>query len=182
MTATAEIYTKKAWNSIDEIKRVTKDTTQTSAQILVVGLGNTLLCDDGAGIYVAREIVKKNNNPDVDVAEASIGGLEMLDILKGYKKAVIIDAIVTGRQEIGSLHEINLEDLKGGSAMARHQVGLYEAITLGRQLEMQLPEEILIYGVEVQDTMTMQEACTPEVAECIPGIADKILSVFDSQK
>jgi len=182
MTVTAEICTTKAWNSIEEIKHVTKDTSQTSAQILVVGLGNTLLCDDGAGIYVAREIAKKNNNPNVDVTEASVGGLEMLEILRGYQKAIIIDAIVAGKQKIGTLHEINLEDLKGGSAMARHQVGLYEAITLGRQLEMQLPEEILIYGVEVQDTMTMQESCTPEVAECIPGIADKILSFIGSLK
>ena len=43
---------------------------------LILGLGNTILSDDGAGIYVAREIEKCIRNKNVVVKEASLGGLE----------------------------------------------------------------------------------------------------------
>ncbi len=63
---------------------------------LVLGLGNDILCDDGAGLYVARELKKTlANRKDFSVAEASLAGLGLLDLLAGYDKAIVIDAIQT---------------------------------------------------------------------------------------
>lgn len=144
-------------------------------KILILGLGNTILTDDGVGIYVAREIGKRINDPNVSVHEASLGGLELLDPMIGFDKVILIDAYKTENGEIGTITRINSEDLKGGSAMTRHQVPFHEALELGRKLNMDLPEEIMIYGIKVKDTMTFGESCTPEVTACIPKIVKTIL-------
>ena len=92
----------------------------------------------------------------IDVKEASLGGLELLEIMSGYEKVILIDAIQTGGNDIGALVKIRPEDLPGGSSMARHQVSLVEALELGRLLKMNLPESIVIYGVEVKDVLLPQ--------------------------
>ena len=72
------------------------------SHILVLGLGNTILTDDGVGIYVAREIKKKLTYGDVTIQEASLGGLELLDVMTGFKRVILIDAMVIGSGEIGT--------------------------------------------------------------------------------
>ena len=64
--------------------------------ILVLGLGNPILGDDAVGIFVAREIKRlAGERTGVTVKEASVGGFDLLDLLEGYRGAVIIDAIKT---------------------------------------------------------------------------------------
>ena len=144
-------------------------------QILIIGLGNTLLSDDGVGIYVVREIRKLAQRSDVAFHEASVGGLELLDLIAGYERVIIIDAFQTGQREVGSLLELRPEDLAGGSAMTRHQVSLPEALELGRQLGVRIPAEVKIYGIEVADSATFHEQCTPVLQKRIPEIAREII-------
>ena len=149
-------------------------TAARKGRTLVLGLGNTILSDDGVGIYVARELGKRIQNENVDIVEASLGGLELLDPMVGYARVILIDAMPLGDKGVGTLVVCHPEDLGGGSAMARHQVPFHEALTLGRRLGMDLPEEITIYGIQVKDTMTFAESCTEEVNACIPRIVDAI--------
>jgi len=142
---------------------------------LILGLGNTILSDDGVGIYVAREIGKSITDEGVDVVEASLGGLELLEPMAGYERAILVDAMTLAEKAVGSLVKCRPEDLGGGSAMARHQVPFQEALTLGRRLGMDLPDEITIYGIQVKDTRTFRESCTEELDACIPGIVEAII-------
>jgi len=147
-----------------------------SPKTLILGLGNTILTDDGVGIYIAREIAKRIDDPNVSIHEASLGGLELLDPMLGFDRAILIDAYATENGELGSVIRMNAEDLKGGSAMARHQVPFHEALELGHRLRMDLPQEIIIYGIKVKDTMTFGESCTPEVQSQIPNIVQTIIN------
>lgn len=64
--------------------------------MLVIGLGNTILGDDGAGIYTVRRLrtllAADGLIPPVDFAECSAGGLELLELMLGYQQIVIVDA------------------------------------------------------------------------------------------
>ncbi len=142
---------------------------------LILGLGNTILKDDGIGIYVVRELKKHLRDPNVVVKEASLGGLELLELMKGYDHLILIDAMQTGEHDIGTLIKLKAEDLKGGSSMSRHQVSFSNALELGRHLNMDLPEKIDIYGIEVMDIFTLEESCTPEVGARIPAIVNDII-------
>ncbi len=140
-----------------------------------MGLGNTILTDDGVGIYVAREIGNRIKDTAIQIQEAAIGGLELLNCIAGFSKVILIDAVMTGQHEIGTLLKMKPEDFEGGSATARHQIGLHEALQLGRKLKMDLPETIIIYGIEVKDILTFSETCTPEVNASIPEAVSKII-------
>ncbi|MBS3784838.1 MAG: hydrogenase maturation protease, partial [Anaerolineae bacterium] len=62
---------------------------------LVLGMGNTILCDDGVGIYVVREVADRFQQEQVDFSEASVGGLRILDVIGGYERVIMVDAIQT---------------------------------------------------------------------------------------
>jgi hydrogenase maturation protease len=188
MIATAEISIRKEWLNFTEINNrmavlplsggfglMKRNQVYRGDNVLILGLGNTLLSDDGAGIYVVREIGRMLPSSPVVIREAAAGGLEILEIISGFQKAVLVDAVQTFRHKAGALIELNLEDLKGGSAMTRHHVSLAEAIELGHTLRMPLPEKLSIYGIEVADTRTFQEGCTTAVAGKIKKIARDII-------
>ncbi|MCD6117720.1 hydrogenase maturation protease [bacterium] len=153
-----------------------KQKTDDDIKTVYVGLGNTILSDDGVGIYVLREIGEKIDDSQVTIKEASVGGLELLDYITGFGRAVIIDAVRTGKYPPGTVVAIKADDLPGGSSLTRHQVPFSEALVLGRKIGMQLPSQILIFGIEAEDVTTFSEECTPVIAEKIPEIADKIIS------
>ncbi len=123
------------------------------------------------GIYVARELAKEL--PEIEVKEASVGGLELLDTLRGWGHVILIDAIITGAPP-GTLMKVKADELGGGSAMSRHHVSLPEALALGKAMKMDIPGIVTIYAVEAQDVTTFGESCTPAIEKKIPEIVEQI--------
>jgi hydrogenase maturation protease len=148
---------------------------------LVLGLGNTILTDDGIGIYAVRALQAKCNDPRIVIEEAGLGGLELLDPLCGYERVIIVDAMKFDDLPPGEVVRLKAEDLKGGSAMSRHQVPFHEALEVGRRLGMDIPDSIIILGIQAENTMTFGETCTPRLAERLPEIVDVIIkNIFAS--
>lgn len=150
---------------------------------LVLGLGNEILCDDGVGIYVARELKKAlADRKDISVAEAGLAGLGLLDLLAGYQKAIVIDAIQTRDGETGQVYRLKSNDLAATRHTAStHNVNLASALELGRQLGLSLPSEIIIFGIEVADVTTFNEQCTPQVKKAIPKCVDMVLQEINEK-
>ena len=143
--------------------------------VLVLGLGNTILTDDGVGIYAARLVRERVDDFCVAVKEASMGGLELLELMRGFKRVILVDAIFTGNSSPGSLVRMKAEELRSGSALSRHQISLPEALGLAESLNIEVPKEIIIYGIEAQDVYTFSESCTPEIEKSLPDVADAIV-------
>jgi hydrogenase maturation protease len=135
---------------------------------IVLGLGNPILTDDGVGPRVARELEGKLDQ-EATVMEASLAGLNMLDLLAGYDRAIIIDAVQTVGGKVGQIYRLDPEafDATRHTASA-HDVNFATALELGNQLGMILPSQIDIFAIEVADASHFSEECTPEVAKAIP--------------
>lgn len=144
---------------------------------LVLGLGNTILSDDGVGIIVAKELKKRLNPQDFDIKEASIAGLSLLDEISGYDRLILIDSIKTSSSPAGKLRKIELKDFGTTSHLASfHNIDFATAIELGKRVGYKIPEIIDVYAIEVDDNSTFSEELTPKVKESIPTIVDKILA------
>ena len=142
---------------------------------LVLGLGNPILSDDGVGPYVVRELDGKLSG-DVTVAETSLAGLNLLDLLVGYDRAIIVDAIKTGGGRAGEIYRLDIDDFTSTRhAASTHDVNLVTALELGEKLGLDLPQKIDILAIEVADTERFSEECTPEVAVVIPVCAEMII-------
>ena len=152
-------------------------------KILVLGLGNDLLADDAAGILAARGLREifgpgsaKALSPTVDVVESSLSGVALLDLFLGYDKAIIIDAVQTGRAPPGTIHELAPEDLGSIVAPSPHYTGLPELLELAKSLDLHFPGEIAIFAIEVQDPHTIGGALSAPVQAALPDLAARVAS------
>ena len=73
---------------------------------LVLGLGNPILSDDGVGLRIARVLGSKLNQPEVTEMETSTADLNLLNLLAGYDRAIIIDAIQTTGGKAGQIYRL----------------------------------------------------------------------------
>lgn len=147
-------------------------------KILVLGLGNTLISDDGIGIFILQNLKEQLQNPRCDFQESSAGGLRLLDLLPNYEIAVIIDSIKTGKKPPGHIYQLTIEDLQAPDhhPSLGHTISLPTVLKLGSQLGYAMPRKVIIYAVEISDNETMHEGCTPQVAATLPQHTKRILS------
>lgn len=147
---------------------------------LVLGLGNPILSDDGVGIRVAEELEGKVDPQKVTVMETSMAGLDLLDMLAGYDRAIIIDAIQTVGGQAGDIYQLEPGALDSTQhAASPHDVNFATALELGKRLGLPLPQQIVIFAIEVADASTFSEECTPEVRVAIPGCVEMIIQELD---
>ncbi|MBN1265990.1 MAG: hydrogenase maturation protease [Anaerolineales bacterium] len=133
---------------------------------IVVGLGNPILCDDRAGLAAAQILEQLlQDQPDIDVVLDTCGGLRLMELLIGYDRALILDAIVTGAPP-GTVHLLPADTVASQRSASAHDVNLTTALTVGRQAGAHLPEDDNIHyiGIEAEDIQTFSEECTPAVA------------------
>ena len=150
---------------------------------LVLGLGNPILSDDGVGFHIVRELEGNLDRQEVTVAETSMAGLSLLDLLAGYDRAIIIDAIRTNGGKVGQIYRLGPEAFDVTRHVASpHEVSLTTALRLGRRLGLALPQQIDIFAVEVADTSTFSEECTPQVAEVIPLCVEMIIEELKGER
>ena len=144
---------------------------------LLLGMGNPILSDDAVGVRLARDFHERLRGvPDLDVVEeCAIGGLDILDVLRGYDRAVVLDSIQTAGGAPGSWYRFELEALRDTMHLSSiHDVNFATAIDLGRRVGMPLPGAIHIFAVEVEETRTFSDRMTPALERSYPGIAEEV--------
>jgi hydrogenase maturation protease len=143
---------------------------------LVLGIGNSVLCDDGVGIRVAEQLGKRITDSAITVAEACDGGLFLLEAFLGYDHVVLIDAIQTVGGTPGQVYELQPNDfLSARHLSSPHQVDFATALELGKALGLPMPSTIDIVAVEAGDVTSFQDRCTPEVEKAIPVAVEMAL-------
>ncbi|MBN1868135.1 hydrogenase maturation protease [Candidatus Sumerlaeota bacterium] len=150
---------------------------------LLLGLGNDILTDDAVGLLAARAL-RERFGGTVDVVEAGESGLSLLDHVEGYDRVLILDAVVSGQVEVGTVLEFGMDDLGSPVAPSPHFTGMPEMWALGRRLKLQLPQEIRILALEVARPFVFGESLSEEVAPALPAFiqaASDILREWDER-
>jgi len=127
-----------------------------------------------------------NCDANVDFIEAGVGGFELVEMLYGYDKAVIVDAMQTDRASPGEFFLVDLLTAAPPEIPAvcqtatncamTHHVGLIEGLELARRLNMRVPGSVRVYGIEVEDITTFGTSMTDAVAAAVPRMVEHILS------
>lgn len=161
-------------------------------KILIVGLGNPILGDDGIGWRVAEQVKlrleESSSSTDpvipgfqVDVDCLAIGGLSLMERLAGYEQAILIDAMLTGQAAIGTLSSFDLEDLPdqaAGHLSSSHDTTLQKALQVGRAMGVDLPGQITILGIESNFVFDFSEDLSPPVAAVVPQAVQAVLDIL----
>ncbi|HVP81052.1 MAG TPA: hydrogenase maturation protease [Thermodesulfobacteriota bacterium] len=142
---------------------------------LLLGLGNPILKDDSVGLKVVRELGEKVAKKDIDIEEASLANIDLLELIGPYDRLIIVDSTKTREGNPGELYQLSLDDFRSTLHLSSpHDINLATALELGKRLGMHVPSEIRIYAIEIEDNQTFSETCTPSVGRAIPRIVEEI--------
>lgn len=148
-------------------------------QILVLGVGNILLTDEGVGIRVIERIQERYEFPDnVSVLDGGVLGLSLLGVISEADHLIVVDAVKKGR-EPGALYR-----LKGDQVPKRilaknslHQVDFLETLASCQALD-KVPETVIL-GIEPLDIESLSIELTPVVQEKVDSLIDMVLKELD---
>jgi hydrogenase maturation protease len=143
---------------------------------IVLGIGNPVLTDDSFGIKVAEQL-----SGLFETRVLTTTGLDVIDALLGYERAYIVDGVSLGA-EPGTILELSPEELMADLEFSgTHNLHLGAALHLGYRLfRPEMPREIKILAVEVQDPVTFGRHCTPAVEAAIAGVVNRIKNLSKS--
>lgn len=143
---------------------------------VVIGIGNPILCDDGAGPWVARALGERlRNHDDIDVKELHAGGIRVMESMIGYDRAIIVDAMVTGELEPGGTRELSIDETAiSRHIFSTHDTGLSDAMALGRAAGLSLPRDIAIWGIEAANVGEFGETLSPAVTGAANRLIDRL--------
>lgn len=142
-------------------------------EIAVVCVGNSARSDDAVGPLIAEILSQQQLAIPVHLSNGEPG--ELLDLWSHLERVVVVDAVVTGRGEPGTIHVLNAsaDPLPVVSHASSHGIGLAESIELARSLH-QLPSDVRLVGIEAGSLEPGTEL-TREVREAIPDAVAQVL-------
>ncbi len=140
----------------------------TSGSTLVLGMGNPILSDDGVGLLVAGRLAEEALPAGVEVRLSEVAGLRLLELVRGFTRVIIIDALKSPAEagrEPGEIVRYEAKDFKGGHRWrSAHSIGIDTALALGHELGYNMPGEVIVFAIEAEDVETFGEELSPPVA------------------
>ena len=144
--------------------------------LVIVGLGQEIRGDDGAGIAAVRswqaKYTETASHPLIRVELVETPGLALTDILAGAQVALIVDAVQSGQPagEVSLVEESQLETYSSGTGTA-HGFGVAETLSLARSLEpAKLPNRLILLGIEAGD-LGLGHGLSAPVEAALPAAA-----------
>lgn len=143
--------------------------------VLVLGVGNLVMSDDGVGVMVAQKLQQSYRFPDnVEVMDGGTLGLDLLPKLENISHLILIDAVETGKKAgtcirlFGQELPIALE-----TKLSPHQMGLKDLLAVS-ELMGHSPGEMVLIGVQPGST-EMEIGLTPEVEAQLDTLVSNVL-------
>ena len=147
----------------------------TRAPQLVIGIGNLLRSDDGAGVEVVQRLLRLNLPPEVEICDGGTLGTELSSVIEQRRRVVVIDAIDAGDPP-GTVHRLKPEDVQAttGSGLSVHDFHLLHALDETRLLE-RAPDQVVILAVQV-GSVAAGIGLTPPVREAVDQLIQLALN------
>jgi hydrogenase maturation protease len=150
------------------------------SSIVVLGVGNTLMQDDGIGVWAVRTLADAYDLPArVRLVDGGVAGLRCLTEFEGAENLLIIDA-VAGKEPPGTIYHLSPEDLSSrrGPFFSAHEVGIVELLSMARFLGKLPPTRIL--GVQPQEVREVGLDLTPALRNVLPRVVDAAVGELKS--
>jgi len=150
-----------------------------SPKIMVMGVGNILLSDEGLGVRFLDELAKKSLPDNVELLEGGTAGLELVHLIQDVDFLIIVDAF-NAKAEPGALFRFQPGDLKiipEQYEVSFHQIGIIEVLAMAKVLG-QAPQT-LIFGIQPKSLEWGLEI-SPEIQSLFPRLTELVRKEIDS--
>ncbi len=144
--------------------------------ILVLGVGNLLLKDEGVGVHVARRLQDMELPSHVEVLDGATAGLDLLDYIEGRNKLVIVDTVKAGRPP-GTIYRMTIEDIENEpkTLISLHDIDVPHLLNVADMLGIEKPADIVVIGIEPKDMESASLELSPEIEAQIPNVIKLVM-------
>ena len=144
---------------------------------VIIGMGNPLLSDDGVGIAVAHAVADcLASHINLTVTELHTGGIRLMEAMAGFKRAVVVDAMLSGAAP-GTVQQFDPRNfVTTKNTFSSHDTDFATAYDLGVMAGIALPEQVSFWGVEAREFDLFSERFTDDVAAAVPGAVQRIMA------
>jgi hydrogenase maturation protease len=150
--------------------------------LVIVGMGNPLLSNDGVGRHAAVSLGSAFSGARVETIPMI--GMDLLDLIIGHESLVIVDAVANGADPVGKVTRFQMPD-QGVHTASSHGPDLHLVLALGRSLGLPIPRTIHIYGIEIGTEVPYGETLSPELQArfktAVESIATDMRTILGSQ-
>lgn len=149
-------------------------------KILIHGIGNEIVTDDGIGPKLVKRLKGNLSRTDIDFETAFIGGLEVLEFIQGYQTVIFIDAIRTRGGVPGTVYKLTPENFNSTIHLSSvHDVSFVTAVDLGKKLGLEMPEFIHIIAVEIVEDRVFDDNFSPQIQEKYEDIYREVKEITE---
>jgi hydrogenase maturation protease len=147
-------------------------------KVLVLGLGNSLVGDDGVGIHLLRRLQSLGWEDKVEFTESAAGGIAVLELIAGYDRLLLLDCIIAGDDGPGRVIVLDEEELTAvRHASSIHDLAVGEVWQLGRRLGCQMPQ-VTAVAVTVELKWEVKEELSPAAQNALPVAMERCLEIL----
>ena len=145
-------------------------------QILVLGIGNILMGDEGVGVHVIKHLEKKPIDDDVVLLDGGTGGFHLIPELTKFRTVIMIDATLD-QKPVGTISVIRPKYSSDfPPVMSAHDIGLKDLVE-ALHLTGRMPKIYLIC-VSINSDQELGMELSTEVGNQLPVIADRVLDLI----
>ncbi|MDD4601938.1 Hydrogenase 2 maturation protease [bioreactor metagenome] len=149
------------------------------AKALIVGFGNLLMGDDGAGIHLIRKLAKQPLPAQVELLDGGVNSFAALTELRYAAQGIFIDTMIGGGVpgDIYRLTDGHLDNQSCSNALSVHEFSLIDSLRLFKQMG-EVPS-FIIYGIEPA-TIELGMELSPQVTLAVDKVIAKIMEDLNS--
>ena len=145
-----------------------------NSPILILGLGNILLKDEGIGGIIIKELEKENFPENVELIDGGTFGYELIQYMENKKHIILIDAINCNSNP-GTIFKFTnnqIKEKKVSLKYSQHQTSFYDVLRMAEFLPVKIPE-ITIIAIQIKD-ISMGTELSHEIEEKIPDLIKEV--------
>ena len=140
--------------------------------VLIMGIGNYLMGDEGVGVHVAQRLAKETLPEGVDVLDGGTGGFFLMEYFENYPVVILIDATLDDRPT-GTIRLIEPRFAADfPRAMSTHDIGLRDLVE-GLAILGKMPK-IYLFAVSIEMIQSQQIKLSPELERVMPELLEQV--------
>lgn len=148
-----------------------------SNAVLILGVGNYLMGDEGIGVHVIQAMSKMDLPKDIDILDGGTGGFLLLNCFEVYPTIIFVDATMDGKPK-GTVSLIRPKFASDfPSALSVHDVGLKDMIEAVYLMDT-IPD-IYLFTISIKEINPMTIELNRAIKNAIPKVIENILQLVN---
>jgi len=148
--------------------------TEANGKLLVLGIGNVLMGDEGVGVHVVRHLEREGIPDGVELLDGGTGSFLLLDPMQRAYRVILIDATIDGNipGTVTRLAPRFSSDYP--QTLTAHDIGLKDLLDVFYLLGQ--PAEVVLFAVSIAPLQGLRLEMSEQLANQVPGISELVMA------